>query len=90
MTFPHFQSRFYQEAATYRVNSNIEGGVELSLIKLSFVNDFYDCVSLGPFAGTVLGMPLSGLIAQRFGWPWVFYTFGKYLYCVRKLETFFL
>ncbi|XP_057302082.1 sialin-like [Hydractinia symbiolongicarpus] len=30
----------------------------------------------GPFAGTVLGMPLSGLIADNFGWPWVFYSFG--------------
>ena len=30
----------------------------------------------GPFAGTVLGMPLSGLIADYFGWAWVFYFFG--------------
>ncbi|XP_047130506.1 vesicular glutamate transporter 3 isoform X1 [Hydra vulgaris] len=30
----------------------------------------------GPFAGTVLGMPLSGLIAHNYGWPWVFYFFG--------------
>ena len=30
----------------------------------------------GPFAGTVLGMPLSGVIAYNFGWPWVFYVFG--------------
>ncbi|XP_066933218.1 vesicular glutamate transporter 3-like [Clytia hemisphaerica] len=32
----------------------------------------------GPFAGTVLGMPLSGVIANSFGWPWVFYTFGLF------------
>lgn len=30
----------------------------------------------GPFAGTVLGMPLSGVISQSLGWPWVFYIFG--------------
>lgn len=30
----------------------------------------------GPFAGTVIGMPLSGILAQSFGWPWVFYVFG--------------
>merc|ERR1719505_558107 len=30
----------------------------------------------GPFAGTVLGMPLSGLIADYFGWAWAFYFFG--------------
>lgn len=45
----------------------------------SFPNFFnYSCFLLGPFAGTVLGMPLSGLIADNFGWPWVFYSFGKY------------
>ena len=22
-------------------------------------------------------MPLSGLIAEAYGWPWVFYFFGK-------------
>jgi len=30
----------------------------------------------GPFAGTVIGMPISGVIADIFGWPWVFYFFG--------------
>jgi len=32
----------------------------------------------GPFAGTVLGMPLSGVIADNFGWPYVFYIFGLF------------
>jgi len=30
----------------------------------------------GPFAGTVIGMSGSGVIAHHFGWPWVFYVFG--------------
>lgn len=30
----------------------------------------------GPFAGTVVGMSLSGVIAEHLGWPWVFYILG--------------
>ena len=30
----------------------------------------------GPFAGTVVGMSGSGIIAHNMGWPWVFYLFG--------------
>jgi len=30
----------------------------------------------GPFAGTVVGMTLSGTIAQAYGWPAIFYFFG--------------
>ncbi|XP_078456801.1 sialin-like [Lampetra planeri] len=33
------------------------------------------CYSGGHF-GTVVAMPLSGIIADKLGWPWIFYIFG--------------
>ena len=33
--------------------------------------------------GTVLGMPISGLLAQWFGWESVFYFFGGNSSCCR-------
>ena len=30
----------------------------------------------GPFAGTVVGMTLSGTLAEAYGWPAIFYFFG--------------
>ena len=33
--------------------------------------------SLGPHIGTVIAMPLSGLLARHCGWPSIFYVFGK-------------
>ncbi|CAD5112545.1 DgyrCDS1756 [Dimorphilus gyrociliatus] len=30
----------------------------------------------GSYVGTVIAMPLSGVIADRIGWPWIFYIFG--------------
>ena len=30
----------------------------------------------GSYVGTVLALPLSGLLAQHFGWEWIFYAFG--------------
>ena len=30
----------------------------------------------GNYVGTVVGLPLSGFFAERFGWPSVFYVFG--------------
>jgi len=29
--------------------------------------------------GTVVGMPISGLLCDWFGWESVFYVFGKYI-----------
>lgn len=31
----------------------------------------------GSYAGAVVGMPLSGLLTNNFGWPAGFYVFGK-------------
>jgi ACS family sodium-dependent inorganic phosphate cotransporter len=31
----------------------------------------------GSFVGTVVSMPASGYLAEKFGWPSVFYVFGK-------------
>ena len=28
--------------------------------------------------GTVIGLPLSGLITAQLGWPYVFYIFGEF------------
>ena len=34
-------------------------------------------ISTGAHIGTVIAMPLSGVLAERLGWPSVFYVFGK-------------
>jgi len=31
----------------------------------------------GSFTGTVVSLPASGYLAEQFGWPSVFYVFGK-------------
>jgi Arabinose efflux permease len=31
----------------------------------------------GSYAGTVVSLPASGYLAEQFGWPSVFYVFGK-------------
>lgn len=33
----------------------------------------------GNYAGTIISMPASGLLARSFGWESLFYVFGKYL-----------
>ena len=30
----------------------------------------------GSYVGTVLALPLSGVLAQHVGWEWIFYVFG--------------
>jgi len=30
----------------------------------------------GSYVGTVISLPVSGLLAQNYGWPSIFYTFG--------------
>ena len=30
----------------------------------------------GSYVGTVLALPVSGLLAQHMGWEWIFYFFG--------------
>lgn len=41
--------------------------------------DYVDFFSRsGPFAGAVVGMAGSGVIAQNFGWEYVFYVFGVF------------
>ena len=30
----------------------------------------------GSYVGTVLALPVSGLLAQHLGWEWIFYFFG--------------
>lgn len=32
----------------------------------------------GTYAGTVVSMPASGMLAQKFGWESLFYVFGLY------------
>lgn len=33
----------------------------------------------GNYAGTIVAMPLSGVLANMFGWESLFYTFGMYI-----------
>lgn len=35
----------------------------------------------GAYAGTVVAMPLSGILASSWGWESLFYFFGKYDIC---------
>lgn len=30
----------------------------------------------GSYVGTVLALPISGVLAQHLGWEWIFYAFG--------------
>ena len=41
------------------------------------MNNFY-CCNTGAHIGTVVAMPLSGVLAQHLGWASVFYVFGKF------------
>lgn len=34
----------------------------------------------GCYFGTVAALPLCGALAERLGWPSIFYVFGEYLY----------
>ena len=38
----------------------------------------------GSYVGTVMALPLSGVLAQNVGWEWIFYVFGLVglLWCV--------
>jgi len=36
-------------------------------------------VLTGAHIGTVIAMPLSGVLAEHLGWPSVFYVFGKFV-----------
>ena len=38
----------------------------------------------GSYVGTVMALPLSGILAQHFGWEWIFYVFGVLglLWCI--------
>ena len=45
--------------------------------KYSPLNNFY-CCNTGAHIGTVVAMPLSGVLAQHLGWASVFYVFGKF------------
>lgn len=33
----------------------------------------------GSYFGTVIAMPVSAVLGQRFGWPSIFYFFGEYI-----------
>ena len=35
------------------------------------------CSLTGAHIGTVVAMPLSGILAEQLGWPSIFYVFGK-------------
>ncbi|KAJ4449608.1 hypothetical protein ANN_01011 [Periplaneta americana] len=34
----------------------------------------------GSYVGTVVALPVSGILAQKVGWPFVFYVFGEFSY----------
>ena len=38
----------------------------------------------GSYVGTVMALPLSGILAQHFSWEWIFYVFGVLglLWCI--------
>ena len=31
----------------------------------------------GPDVGNIIAFPLSGMLCDTMGWPWVFYLFGE-------------
>jgi len=52
-------------------------------------HDFSCKLCVGTTVGTVIGMPVSGLLCQYFGWESVFYAFGENylsyaLYCCNR------
>lgn len=51
---------------------------EIFFLKVLFcaVENILDLTS-GSYFGTVIALPLCGVLAQSVGWPWVFYVFGK-------------
>ena len=34
---------------------------------------------IGPFVGNIIAFPLSGVLCDTIGWPYVFYCFGMYI-----------
>ena len=43
----------------------------------------------GSYFGTVISMVVCGLLAEHFGWPSIFYTFGNFLFhCCHHLACF--
>jgi len=34
-------------------------------------------ICLGPNIGNIISFPLSGVLCDTMGWPWVFYLFGE-------------
>ena len=55
--------------------------------KYSPLNNFY-CCNTGAHIGTVVAMPLSGVLAQHLGWASVFYVFGKFSFILVYSQAF--
>ena len=51
------------------------------------LNNLYRC-NTGAHIGTVVAMPLSGVLAQHLGWASVFYVFGKFSFILVYSQAF--
>ena len=57
----------------------------------TFLHVFFFFAIIGLQIGTVIGMPLAGVLCASDlwgGWPSVFYIFGKYAYKTNKCNDF--
>lgn len=43
----------------------------------------------GNYAGTIVSMPVSGILANSFGWESLFYVFGMYT-CIGVIQFCFI
>lgn len=92
VTFPCIHAVFSKWAPPHeRSRSNKTIAFHLTkIILITFVCPVATISFAGAYAGTVVSMPLSGILASTWGWESLFYFFGKFWLLVVMNVVFFI